>query len=248
MKVTGRLIEIFRSLQGEGPYVGEAMTFVRFEQCSFGCHYCDTPESFKRHTTCRVETPPRSERFTHVPNPVGMSQLNDLLIPFSDPYLSITGGEPLEQAAFLSEWLPTQAQRKKILLETNGVHPDALQTILPAVHIVSMDLKPASSTGTGKSYWNEHAAFLKLAVEHGKDVYVKIVVTGKLNDADVEQAIRLVNDVDRSIPVILQPVTPTLTFHHAVSEERLRSIEQTCEASLPDVRVIPQMHKAWGML
>ena len=39
---TVKIKEIFTSIQGEGTYVGEKQTFVRFCKCNLACKYCDT--------------------------------------------------------------------------------------------------------------------------------------------------------------------------------------------------------------
>ncbi len=40
-----KVIEIFKSLQGEGTLQGTAAIFVRFAGCNLKCRWCDTPES-----------------------------------------------------------------------------------------------------------------------------------------------------------------------------------------------------------
>ena len=40
--LTVNIKEIFSSIQGEGPYVGEKHVFVRFCKCNLACKYCDT--------------------------------------------------------------------------------------------------------------------------------------------------------------------------------------------------------------
>src|SRR3989338_841069 len=246
MSSSARLIEIFSSIQGEGTLVGTPMTFIRFEQCSFGCHYCDTPESFKKHATFRVEIPPRSAQFQTFPNPVSAETLNEILISFTDPYIAVTGGKPVEQGDFLVSWLPT-VKHRKVLLETIGVHADELKKIIYFIDIISMDVKPPTSTGTGKSYWKEHAAFLDVVLEAKKEIYLKLVVTENLTNEDIENCISLILEKRRT-PLILQPVSPTKTFQKTVSAQRLYEIEQRCRAKLSDVRVLPQMHKVWGVL
>ena len=247
MKHTANIVEIFSSLQGEGLYAGTPMTFVRFEQCSLSCRWCDTPQAFRHNCTCRVESPPKTETFIEVSNPITVTKLNELLDSFENEFLSVTGGEPLLQVAFLSEWLPTQSFKHRILLETNGVHALALADILKHVHIIGMDLKLPSSAGT-KPVWNEHAEFLKTAMRENKEIYIKIVVTEETLDRDLQEAIRLISQINKYLPLILQPASPTLTFHETVTDTRLNSLSRIFSAYLPNVSVAPQMHKQWGIL
>jgi 7-carboxy-7-deazaguanine synthase len=247
MHHTATISEVFSSRQGEGLYVGEPMTFVRFASCSLRCRYCDTPQGLCVREECRVEFPKHSGQFTNLKNPVSATKLCEILAGFDDPMLAITGGEPLEQSAFLAEWLPAVAPHKRVLLETNGVHHEALALVAPHVHVISMDLKLPSSSGC-RPLWDRHEAFLRAAVASGREVYTKIVVTADTTDRDLECAISIVARINKYIPIVLQPATPTLTFHGAVSEQRLGSVQRLVGAYLEDVRTIPQMHKQWGIL
>ena len=241
------ITEIFSSIQGEGPHAGERMTFVRFAHCSLGCRYCDTPRGPCRSESLSVESPPRSERFEKRPNPVGASELCEILADFDDDTISVTGGEPLEQASFLAHWLPSIAHSRRILLETNGTEADALDLVLPFVHVISMDIKLPSSTGV-RPLWAEHRAFLEKAAASRREMYVKIVVTSETSDRDVGEAIALVAGTNKYIPVVIQPASPTLSFHAPATAERIEAVTRLFCAWLPDVRIIPQMHKEWGVL
>lgn len=239
------VVEIFSSLQGEGPLVGQRQTFVRFQDCELSCLYCDTPQGFVSNKNCRVEVAPFSRRFEDVANPLGVETLETLLLRFDDPVLSITGGEPLQKVDFLTDWLPRARQRFRILLETAGVHVEEFRRVANLIDIVSMDLKLPTSTGM-RPYWSEHQKFLELA--RGKDLYVKAVVTSETSEEDVQKAAELVASIDPSIPFILQPATPFATFRAEPSHHQLADWQALSAAKLSQVRVIPQMHKYLRLL
>ena len=244
-KPKAKLIEIFSSIQGEGPRVGERMSFVRFEGCDLKCRWCDTPESFREHTEFRVEKVPFSDEWEDFPNPVMGKVLDQWLDHFSDPMVSLTGGEPLQQVGFLEEWLPSASSRHRFLLETNGVLPKALEKVFPWITTVSMDLKLPSSAKTG-IFWREHEEFLRLAVK-SPECYVKIVVTENTEEDDLNTAFELIQKIDESIPVILQPASATRSFNAVPSMVRLGRIFEGSQRILKHVRVIPQTHKILGV-
>jgi organic radical activating enzyme len=245
MTCTAHLIEIFQSLQGEGPHVGEPMIFVRFQDCALSCRYCDTPASFERHKTFRVEEAPRSARFFAEPNPVTSARLTELLQNFSCETLSLTGGEPLQHALFLRQWLPTLAGRYRTLLETNGVLVRELQQVLPWIDTISMDLKIPSATGM-RSFWREHELFLQTA--RAKEVYVKVVVSPETTEDEIRRAVALVKRIAPTIPFVLQPVTPCGEVRETIAPPQLESLVRFSRRQLSDVRVIPQRHPQWGVL
>lgn len=240
-----RLIEIFSSLQGEGPYVGYPMTFVRFQDCALSCQFCDTPASFKKHASYRVERSAYSAEFEDHSNPVSALRLSRHLTELGLDFVSLTGGEPLQQADFISEWLPTENRQRRILLETNGVLPGELKKVLSGIDVVSMDMKLPSVTGM-RAYWKEHEEFLAIAVR--REVYVKVVVGATTDLSELQEAVRIVAGCSRRIPFILQPVTPAYKVKQSIPESHLKRLyEMSCER-LMDVRVIPQVHAQLGIL
>ncbi|MBI4237654.1 MAG: 4Fe-4S cluster-binding domain-containing protein [Deltaproteobacteria bacterium] len=242
------LHEIFSSLQGEGPYTGTPMTFVRLQGCPFTCRWCDTPHALALHALhARVETPPRSRTFAAHPNPVTAAQLNAWMTDFDDPWLAITGGEPLVQAAFLASWLPTVHAARRVLLETAGLQAQALAKVAPHVDVISMDLKLPSSTGM-RAFWEEHAAFIRVAAQSGKERYAKIIVTHATTAEELATAMHLIQRHDPTLRVFLQPATATAHYAAAPDESQLTAWRQQCQGVLPNVAIGRQMHKAWNML
>ncbi|MDX1386447.1 MAG: 7-carboxy-7-deazaguanine synthase QueE [bacterium] len=239
------LIEIFESLQGEGPYAGEPMVFVRFQGCALACAFCDTPASFETHPQFRVERSPRTAEFIQFPNPVSPKALSELVAGFKAKTLSVTGGEPLHQASFLKAWLPLTEKENRVLLETNGVLVEELKQIIDGVDIISMDIKLPSATGT-RAYWEEHAAFLEVARQ--KEVYVKVVLVDSTSPEDLESAIQLVQRYVPEAPFILQPVTPHGPIQETIRKDYLQELFELSQRHLSDVRIVPQLHVQWGIL
>ena len=75
-KVTGHLVEIFSSFQGEGGSVrgscfGRRQIFIRFAGCDLRCIWCDTAKSRDpNYPTCQVEDVPGTWKFSTHKNPV----------------------------------------------------------------------------------------------------------------------------------------------------------------------------------
>ena len=159
--------------------------------------------------------------------------------------LAVTGGEPLLQAEFLAELLPRLHLRGlKILLETNGTRPDALRVLLPCLDIVSMDFKLRSATGR-PAPMKAHKRFLRLAVRHGIEIYVKAVVAQGTGLGEIVRAARLIARVKRSVPLVIQPASARGKIR-APRPERLLALQESAVRFLRDVRVIPQTHKIMG--
>ena len=218
-----KITEIFSSIQGEGPYVGEDQVFVRFSGCNLLCKFCDE----RKKTTLLEYTP---------------SEVIERIINEERKTVSFTGGEPLLQADFLKEILLVLKEKDlSIYLETNGTLKDELLGILDYVDVISMDIKLPSSTGCAP-YWREHAMFLKEAIK--KEVFVKSIVTPETISSDVEMAVSIVNALDENIPFIIQPVSYNGNIEKI---SLLGDFFDSASHRLNDVRIIPQVHKILGV-
>ena len=251
-----RLVEVFSSIQGEGILVGRRQIFVRTFGCNLRCTYCDSPETLKESgvpSVCRIEETPGSWQFKELPSMVPADVLTSVVKRYlAEPHhsLSITGGEPLLHYKFWLDWLPeVRAMGLKTFLETNGLLTGPLQSLLPLLDYVSMDIKPPTATGLiQERTWPQHAAFLQAASDAGTAVYAKMVVTPGTTDAELDAAAALIGGVNSSIPLILQPVTPCGSETVSPPPSRLIALHARASRTLQDVRVIPQTHKMMQLL
>ena len=105
--LTGRIAEVFLSIQGEGPTAGMPTVFIRLQGCSVGCAWCDTKYSWD----------PAAGR------EVALEDLIEEASAFSCRRCVITGGEPLESSLFLPLVRALKAGSFTLEVETSGTLP-----------------------------------------------------------------------------------------------------------------------------
>ena len=226
--IKARITEIFHSLQGEGKYTGREQVFVRFFGCNMRCVWCDTPgaigDTIRRYKEYGLEEL--------------MAEVREL---WPDCHsVSLTGGEPLVQKDFIKALLSSlKKEGMRSYLETNGTFDRPLAEIIDDVDIVAMDLKLPSSTKC-RPYWEEHAAFLRIARQ--KEVFIKAVVSSDTGKEDIARCVELVAGIDPDIPFILQP---NYFERQNGALDRCLDYQDYCRQHLSDVKVMPQMHKVW---
>lgn len=221
-----KLIEFFQSIQGEGQYAGVKQVFVRFFECNIHCVWCDTPHSIG-DTTRRYTEMDLDEVFENIQQHWPGSHS-----------VSLTGGEPLVQADFIAELLPTlKSAGMQVHLETNGILPEQLKKVIEQIDVVAMDLKLPSSTKC-EPFWNEHKAFLEVA--QSAEVFIKAVISADTQAADIHASVELVKAVNPDTLFILQP--NTFDLGKGIMQ-KCQDFETYCSSHLNNVRILPQMHK-----
>jgi 7-carboxy-7-deazaguanine synthase len=222
---TGKIEEIFESIQGEGLYLGERQVFVRLFGCNLGCSYCDTEQS------SYTEYEPH-ELFEEIINLYGKSYHS----------ISFTGGEPLLQKDFLKEVLKlTHPLLIRNYLETNGTLPEALDELMLYLDIISMDIKLPSSTGMSEDYWERQREFLKIASK--KDVFVKMVICDSTTDDDVAQAMTIIRETNPGAILVLQPDSCS----EVDLTQKLERFKEHSRSAQITACIIPQVHRFAGI-
>lgn len=212
--------EIFTSIQGEGPYVGQKHIFVRFCRCNLNCKYCDTDFDIKN-----------SKKYSPF-------ALFDLLKNNDTDTISFTGGEPLMELEFLKEFLKEYKNKlnKKIYLETNGVLYKNLEKIIDFIDIISMDIKLKSASDMEN--FNENEKFLDIASK--KEVFIKIVFDKNIKDEEIIKTTSIAKKHDSLI--ILQPKMPM------DKDTDIEKIFNKFYKHYKNIRLIPQVHKFLNLL
>ncbi len=223
--MAAKIVEIFHSLQGEGIFVGQETTFIRFLGCNLFCSYCDTLYA-------------RDEKKAQT---MDLEKVVSIVSRLAKPgeFVSLTGGEPLLWSDFLAGLCPRLRDSGwRIYLETNGTLVREMERLKDAVDMVAMDIKPPSDCG--QDLWGTHQEFLRLVAGRA---FVKLVVTQSLQDPEVEKAVDVIARVDPKIPLVLQPASGEL----APEMGRVRRYRAEAGQRLADVRIVLQMHKQWGL-
>ncbi len=186
--------EMFTSIQGEGPYIGIPMFFVRFTGCNLRCEWCDTEYAFYEGEEMSVD-----DIVEKVENS-GME------------WVCLTGGEPLLQEDIYKLVDILLRRGHKVLVETNGSLPvDKLPTEDNLV--ISLDIKTPSSK-MEKAMLFENLEYL------GPNDFVKFVIA---DERDFEYAKGIIDKYGIEREIVFQPVggTSLKWLAERVVEERL---------------------------
>lgn len=175
-----RIIEVFHSVQGEGPFTGLRTSFIRTARCNLRCSWCDTPYSFG---------PGRERSIPSLLREVRRHRTR---------YACLTGGEPLLQGDSPRLLRELHAVGLTTVVETGGSLDLGPYLEIPGV-VLSVDVK---CPGSGMSHANRWSNLPRL---RPTDV-LKFVVKDR---RDYLYARRVLRQHPVRAQVVFQPVWGT---------------------------------------
>lgn len=167
-----RVVEIFKSIEGEGLRAGLPATFVRLYGCNLNCSYCDTPYSHSSEYELAEE--------------MSVNQIVRKISYIGVPSVTITGGEPMIQREFTDLVLALVGKGFYVNVETNGTMPIPQALRYAPTVMFTMDYKCPSSG------MNEEMSIRNLDTLTQCDV-LKFVVGSKEDMDDAKKVLSLIH-------------------------------------------------------
>jgi 7-carboxy-7-deazaguanine synthase len=224
------VMEIYRSIQGEGTLMGVPTTFVRFFACNLRCSWCDTRYSWSVREGGKWQT-------------LAPQAVADEVLALGARHVVLTGGEPLLQKDLPDLAVLLKAHGCHLTVETNATI--VCEPLLPLIDLWSLSPKLGSA---GEQYLRPQALVRFLATLRPEQQQWKFVIR---DDAD-EQLLRTVLAdypafIERQLSIILQPEGGSAQAAYPQALEHLAERLRAPFWHPYNVRVLPQLHVIiWG--
>ena len=197
--------EIFGpTVQGEGPYSGHPVAFLRLGRCNLDCKWCDTPYTWDwKGKNGTVYDPKKELKKLHIKEVA--EKLAEHLPGTINDRIVISGGEPLLQRNGLENLANLIKERYPeipIDIETNGTMPPLF--VPDITYVISPKL--AGSGVTWNPKWYKTIANISERAGHGF-AWLKFVITHPDDFHQVDNIVRETNFPPWHVYVMPQGVT-----------------------------------------
>lgn len=234
------IIEIFKSIQGEGQYIGIPSIFIRFPKCNLKCSWCDTKYSWNEEG---------KYKWTDAIKFIKQSMINHIVF---------TGGEPLlarSQEEISDIIRNTMVSESKITIETNGtIMPDRRLQLL-------MKNRGLWSVSPKLQFMETHLKYCMISTEYSldtlhefdsmKNLQWKFVISDI--KTDIEKIAWLLENgtitASQDRPIIIQPNGQAEGINSDLQYNRACQLlaDHIINNNMTEFRVLPQFHKiCWG--
>jgi len=151
-----KVVEIFQSIQGEGPEIGTPTLFIRLAGCNSKCKFCDTKYSWKGGKEYSI------------------NQIIDKIVKSGMYHITWTGGEPTLQIKEIREVIRILGFEYKHSIETNG---SLIHDMLPEFNCIVVSPK----FDTLKEAFVPGGAYIKCVCRDKKDVKKWLDIINQMN-------------------------------------------------------------------
>lgn len=224
------VMEIYRSVQGEGMLMGVPTTFVRFFACNLRCSWCDTKYSWSVREGGTWES-------------LAPEAIAEQIYALGAHHVVLTGGEPMLQKdlAQLAHILKDQGHH--LTVETNTTIFRA--GTVPLIDLWSLSPKLPSA---GEHYLNHPVIEQFLAALRSDQQQWKFVIRDDEDEQRLRSLLRMYPlFAEQKLPIILQPEGDAAIPDYPVALEHLAERVRDPFWNPYDVRVLPQLHVIiWG--
>ena len=224
------VMEIYRSVQGEGMLMGVPTTFVRFFACNLRCSWCDTKYSWsvREGGTWDVMTP---------------EQVAGEVAKLGARHVVLTGGEPTLQRELAVLAMMLKERGHHLTVETNA-------TIFPEQSVPVIDLWSLSPklTSAGQNYLRLPIIERFLGGLRPDQQQWKFVVRDTTDEMCLRQFLEQYSAfTEQKLPIVLQPEGDTAIHDYPAALEQLAERVRDPFWDRYYVRTLPQMHViVWG--
>jgi len=224
------VMEIYRSVQGEGTLMGVPTTFVRFFACNLRCSWCDTKYSWSVREGGTWESIPAQE-------------LAERVHVLGAQHVVLTGGEPTLQKDLAQLARILQEQGHHLTIETNTtIFPEE---VVPLINLWSLSPKLPSA---GENYLRHPVIERFLATLRPDQQQWKFVIRDDQDEQRLRSLLRRYPMfAEHKLPIILQPEGDTAIIDYPAALERLAERVHDPFWNTYHVRILPQLHvMIWG--
>lgn len=224
------VMELYRSVQGEGTLMGVPTTFVRFFACNLRCSWCDTKYSWSI----------RDGGWWETKTPVEVADDVDHL---GARHVVLTGGEPTLQRDLFDLVKLLKRRDHHLTVETNTtIFPEQ---VVPLIDLWSLSPKLGSA---GESYLRYPVIERFLEAMRPDQQQWKFVIRDDQDEAGLRDLLRRYPIfAEHRLPIVLQPEGDVATLDYPAALEQLAERVRDPFWNQYHVRVLPQLHViVWG--
>jgi len=185
-----KIIEIYKTIQGEGGLTGVLTTFIRTAGCNMRCVWCDTPFSWNKEM--------KKLMITMTPDEI-VADCKER----GAKHICITGGEPMLQKDLAEVVNKLRCENFHVSIFTNGTLP------LAPIHCVDkwcVDYK-LKSAKDNTPFYKPNFNFLRNCDE------LKFVVA---DESDFDEVLEILSEEKTNAKVLISPCLDGKVNHNAI--------------------------------